>query len=102
MPYKVRIPDSVLERIRSVVPPIESQVRRCLAELGRKPRLGTPIRGGALDGLMAYQFRVTRAPLSREFAVLYAFDPDEDHIDILDFGVLGGSPLSLKPPKFEK
>ena len=73
-----------------------------LARLAELPRLGTPIRGGEFDGTMAYEFRISRLPISRVFALLYSFHPDEEHIDILDFGVLEGTPPRLSPPSFER
>jgi hypothetical protein len=102
VPYLLRIPKSVADRIRGVTPPILDTVNEHLALLSDKPRLGTPIVGGPHDGLFAYEFRVNRLPLTRTFTVLYELDPLSQRIDLLDFGVLEGVPPRLHPPSFQR
>jgi hypothetical protein len=98
---QVSLPDSVLARIRSVEVPIEADVRECLAELAQRPRLGTPIKDGDFEGLMAYEFRVNRIPISRVFGLLYRVDREAGTLEVQDFGVFVGEPSRLAPPSFE-
>lgn len=100
MPFKLRVPPTVVDLIRSVRPPIGDDVVAELERLAERPRLGTPIRGGLHDGLMCYEFRIRRLPISQVFAVLYQYSQDEEYLDILDFGCLDGAPPRLRPPRF--
>lgn len=100
MGLKVRIPNSVRDRILGVQPPIGEIVAEHVSLLSKKPLLGTPVIGGPYDGAYAYEFRVSRLPLSRIFCLLYVLVEAEGAVDVLDFGILDGKPPRLSPPRF--
>ena len=104
MPFRVRIPDSVGKLIRDIRPKVDVEVLAQLAVLAERPRIGTPAPGAReFEGLLAYRFRVDRLPLSREFAVLYTFDPKEEDIFVVDFvGVLDGASMTFGTAEFQK
>lgn len=102
MPATVRVPHGVRERIEAVEPPILGEVEEHLARIAARPKLGTPILEGELAGMHAYEFRVNRLPVTRVFTILFEHDPEEDRIDVLDFGVMQGVPPRMGAPSFKK
>jgi hypothetical protein len=101
MPARVKISNSAAERIRGVRPSIVPDVQAKLQLLSEKPKLGTPILSGEYEGTTAYQFRVNRLPVTRVFTLLYLYNERADELEVLDFGILDGSPPRLLEPSFK-
>lgn len=99
MALRVRIPEQVSANVRAFRPPIVEDVETAIMDLSERPRLGTPQIGGPYDGSHAYEFRISRPPATRRFALLYRFD--ENELEVLDFGVFEGTPAVLRPAAWQ-
>jgi hypothetical protein len=103
---RVRVADPVHSRISDVAPSIVSDVLEVLTALADKPKLGTPQVAGPHEGKYAYDFRVSRLPVSRTFTLVYEVDNTEGTLDVVEFGVRrrpqhpGGPTMPLEDPTF--
>lgn len=82
MTYSVRLTANAAAELRAALEGFPVRDARAaiiarLAALGRNPSLGTRMPHGPLEGRMAYAFRVSWPPLTRQFTVFYQYDQDE-------------------------
>ena len=99
MSYSVRVAAGVKRKILAFrVRDAGSEIYSALERLGEDPRLGVQIKDGPLEGRMSYTFRVLRPPGVFRFTVIYLFHADEEHLDVVAFGVLVGDPPRLVNP----
>lgn len=95
MSYSIELAERAAAKLRRFKPDVFPEVVEQLDRLGKRPRLGTRIPNGPLEGRMAYTFRVARPPGAWTFTVLYLFTPDETKLYVTDFGILRGAPPTL-------